>query len=119
MQKQGLFILLLFCLGLFLNQKRQSARRVESPFAPSPVLLQPLTLQEKMLLGIPLPLNRLTKEELEMLPHISGRVAQRIVEYRSKNGPYKSMDALLNISGVGPKTLEFVRPFLETPSSRF
>ena len=35
--------------------------------------------------------------------------AQAIIDYRTKNGPFKSVDDLTNVKGIGPKTLEDIR----------
>jgi len=34
------------------------------------------------------------------------KYAERIVQYRDKNGPFKNVEDLLNVQGIGPKTLE-------------
>lgn len=38
--------------------------------------------------------------------------AQRIVDYRARNGRFRSVDQLSEVSGIGPKTLDKLRPFL-------
>jgi len=60
-----------------------------------------------------LDLNRATEEELEGLPRIGPELARRIVSYRRENGPFRSVDELLEVRGIGPKTLEQIRPFVE------
>lgn len=50
--------------------------------------------------------NRATATELETLPRIGPALAARIVEWRETNGPFGSVDDLLNVSGIGPKVLE-------------
>ncbi|MCY4157443.1 MAG: helix-hairpin-helix domain-containing protein [Gammaproteobacteria bacterium] len=35
--------------------------------------------------------------------------AKAIIEYREQNGPFKSVEELLKVKGIGPKTLEKIR----------
>ena len=51
-------------------------------------------------------LNKATAAELSQLKGIGMKYAERIVEYRDKNGPFKNIEDLLNVQGIGPKTLE-------------
>jgi len=51
-------------------------------------------------------LNKATAAELSQLKGIGMKYAERIVAYREKNGPFKNVEDLLNVQGIGPKTLE-------------
>ncbi len=51
-------------------------------------------------------LNKATVEELTQLKGIGTKYAERIVEFREKNGPFKKPEDILQIQGIGPKTLE-------------
>jgi competence protein ComEA len=49
-------------------------------------------------------LNTATAAELEKLPGIGQKVAARIIEYREKHGPFKKVEELMNVQGVGEKS---------------
>lgn len=55
-------------------------------------------------------INRASARELEALPGIGPVLASRIVAYRNAHGPFRSVDDLINVSGIGPKLLEQLRP---------
>jgi competence protein ComEA len=62
--------------------------------------------------GPALDLNRATKAELRLLPGLGDALAQRIVDFRSRHGGFRSIDDLRQVFGIGPKTLDRIRPFL-------
>jgi competence protein ComEA len=57
-------------------------------------------------------INTASLEDLMTLPGIGKAYAERIVEYRQKNGPFKKVEDLLNVRGIGEKTFEKIRPRL-------
>lgn len=57
----------------------------------------------------PLDLNAATVEELQTLPSIGSVRAQRIVNYRSHNGPFQSVEELTAVDGIDLGILEQVR----------
>ncbi|MEW6319885.1 MAG: helix-hairpin-helix domain-containing protein [Acidobacteriota bacterium] len=52
----------------------------------------------------PINLNTATVVELESLPGIGRRTAERIVEYRQKAGGFKKVEELMNVRGIGEKS---------------
>ena len=58
----------------------------------------------------PLNINTATAAQLETLDGIGPVLAQRIVEYREANGPFASVEGLLEVKGLGPGILEAIRP---------
>lgn len=65
-------------------------------------------VSEKQLLNV----NLASQEELERLPGIGPVKAKAIVDFREKNGPFKSVEDLVQIPGIGEKTLEKLLPYI-------
>ena len=58
-------------------------------------------------------LNLANKTELTRLPRIGPKTAERIINYREKNGGFKNNKELMNVKGIGPKTFAKIKPFLK------
>ena len=58
-------------------------------------------------------LNQATLEEFQTLPGIGPAKATAIINYREEFGKFNSVDELTNVSGIGQKTLEKLRDYLE------
>ena len=59
-----------------------------------------------------LDLNRATAEELDALPGIGPVLAGRILAHRARYGPFRAVDELRAVRGIGPRLLERLRPRL-------
>jgi competence protein ComEA len=60
----------------------------------------------------PVNLNTATVDQLAELPGIGRAVAQRIVEYREKNGSFKKVEELMNVKGIGEKSFLKLKPLV-------
>ena len=80
------------------NEERPQSQTTETLAPSTPELLN---------------INTASVEELQTLPNIGVQMAQRIVNYREQHGKFASMEALQNVKGIGAKTLEKLRPFVD------
>lgn len=61
--------------------------------------------------------NAAGETELAQLPGIGPALARRIVDRRAEAGRFRSADDLLDVPGIGPATLEALRPHLRHPAA--
>lgn len=57
-------------------------------------------------------LNTATKDMLMRLPGIGEKYAERIILFREDHGPFESVEQLVRVRGIGPKSLEKVRQYV-------
>lgn len=57
-------------------------------------------------------INTATETDLESLNGVGPVTANAIIQYRTEHGPFRSVDDIVNVSGIGPVTLEDLRPFI-------
>jgi competence protein ComEA len=56
--------------------------------------------------------NTASVDELETLPEIGEARAEAIVAYREANGPFETVDELVNVDGISERIVELIRPFV-------
>ncbi len=59
-------------------------------------------------------INTATAGELDTLSGIGPSLAKQIVDYRNTHGNFKTADDLINVPGIGDKTLDQIRDFIKT-----
>jgi len=89
-------LILLAALGATLATAR-TADHADAPRDSAAILIDP---------------NTASPAELQLLPGIGPRLAQRIAEHRDARGPFDAVERLDDVHGIGPKTVERLRPFL-------
>ena len=60
----------------------------------------------------PVNINTASTSQIEVLPGIGARTAERIVEYRQKNGGFKKIEELMNVKGIGEKSFLKLKPLI-------
>jgi competence protein ComEA len=66
----------------------------------------------------PINLNTATVAQLETLPGIGKATAERILEYRQKNGSFKKVEDLMNVRGVGEKSFLKLKPLITVTAAK-
>jgi competence protein ComEA len=59
-----------------------------------------------------LDINRAGAEELMLLPGIGPKKAEAMIAYREAHGPFSRIESLMDVKGIGPATLERLRPYI-------
>jgi competence protein ComEA len=57
-------------------------------------------------------INTASLEELDSLPGIGPTTAQRIIDYRTTNGPFTTIDQIMDVSGIGPATYDEIKDLI-------
>jgi len=68
--------------------------------------------ERKGAVAMPVRLNSASLTDLEQLPGVGPALAQRIVDYRTAHGPFRSVDELQQVSGFGGARFQTIEPFL-------
>jgi competence ComEA-like helix-hairpin-helix protein len=66
--------------------------------------------------GYRIDVNQATVYELIHLPDIGPALAERIVQYRDQHGPFRALEDLRQVGGIGPQTLKSMAPYLRWTS---
>ena len=71
-----------------------------------------LTGRERLAFGLPVDVNAASADDLAAVPGLTARIAEEVVAERARDGPYRAIDDLLRVRGIGPARLERARPHL-------
>jgi competence ComEA-like helix-hairpin-helix protein len=72
----------------------------------------------RLIMGKGLNINQDSIEDLSLLPGIGPGKAKWIIDNRKKNGPFKTLDELERVRGIGPTTVMRLKSWLEWPDGR-
>jgi competence protein ComEA len=87
-------------IEVIINDEERSVFRREIP------------AHQKLTLGIPISINRVTEEGLTAIPGIGPQTAKLLIQEREKRGGFKKLNELKSIKGIGPGTWHKIKPFL-------
>jgi competence protein ComEA len=57
-------------------------------------------------------INTATVQELQFLPRVGAAVAQRIIDFRTANGPFKGPEELARVKGIGERSFARLAPYV-------
>ena len=66
----------------------------------------------------PVNLNAASAAQLQTLPGVGSSTAQRILEYRQKNGAFKKIEELMNVKGIGEKSFLKLKPLITVAADK-
>lgn len=91
-----------------------TSNMVASVSAPIASLKKPSvkTYAKKPMPKAPVHINSANAGQLQQLPGVGPAMAQKIMQYRQSSGGFKTVDELLNVSGIGPKKFAKMQPFI-------
>jgi len=77
------------------------------------VQVKSLPVSQRILLGIPLNINRMNTDDFITLPGIGPALAERIIVYRQNNGGFMEIDDLLAVEGIGDKKYKQLKKYFK------
>jgi len=82
------------------------------------VRLERMAANKLLVFSIPLDLNRVSVEDLCLIPGIGGSLAHEIVKYRERRRGFRSIEELKNVKGIGEKKYQSFRTFFSVTHPR-
>lgn len=102
-----------FTLGLFVGRNSGSgtvtlAIPAQMQTAPTAAATAPTQTVPEETVSFPVNINTADAETLAALPGIGQVLAKRILAYRQQNGPFRAVEEITNVEGIGEKKAEAI-----------
>jgi len=98
---------------------REEDKRLENGTRVRILSREPLDFREEkmpgshlLLFGQKIDVNRAGRRDLEAIPGIGPSLSERILQYREENGDFRELSGLLDVRGIGPKSLSKIEQYL-------
>lgn len=103
-----------FLSGLFLGRKISNPPvQISAVVSQGPVeITRPTEAETLPPVQFPIDINTASLYEFTALPGIGDVLAQRILDYRASNGPFSSIDELMNVYGISEKRYEAISDYI-------
>lgn len=95
----------------FAQSAQPAAAKAAVPKAPAKPRV-PSAARVRATPGAPVNLNAASLAQLQSLPGVGPSTAQRILDYRQKNGAFKKIEELMNVKGLGEKSFLKLKPLI-------
>ena len=93
----------------------EDGQQLDIPYvggAPPPTAVAPAAATQAANAEDLLNINTATVDQLDALPGIGPTTAQKIIDYRTTNGPFARIEDIMNVSGIGPATFDKLRDLI-------
>ena len=107
--------IVLCVLALITLARPRADARVQNAPEAAPAQAPPVAGSEqrqRLLSEEPIDVNAATADELQLLPRIGPTLAERIIDEREHGGRFDRVESLTRVRGIGPRTLERLRPLV-------
>ncbi len=113
-ERMVLLFLIVSCLvGLSINFIRANQERVDLCVAESGLTRTEKNFDRLIKESKKVNINQAAIEQFVSLPGIGPSLAERIISFRQNQGPFKSIEDITKVTGIGPKKFEAIKEFLE------
>lgn len=107
-----IFLILTALVGSGINYYKKLKSQVELKVIPSNLNKDTRDIDAILRMSKTVNINLSNLEQLCRLPGIGPTLAKRIIEHRDKNGPFRDIEDLRNVRGIGDKKFAEIKEFL-------